>query len=102
MTASRFSKTSWRRWRLLARAAVFIPISAKDGDNMVNKSDKTPWYEGPTLLNYLETVPVVHKTVSDFFRFPVQYVIRPISSQFPDYRGYAGRVSGGIIRPAIR
>ncbi len=66
---------------------------------MVNKSDKTPWYEGPTLLNYLETVPVVHKTVSDFFRFPVQYVIRPISSQFPDYRGYAGRVSGGIIRP---
>lgn len=99
MTASRFSKTSWRRWRLLARAAVFIPISAKDGDNVVNKSDKTPWYEGPTLLNYLETVPVGHKTVSDFFRFPVQYVIRPISSQFPDYRGYAGRVSGGIIRP---
>ncbi len=78
---------------------VFIPISAKDGDNVVNKSDKTPWYEGPTLLNYLETVPVGHKTVSDFFRFPVQYVIRPISSQFPDYRGYAGRVSGGIIRP---
>lgn len=50
---------------------VFIPISAKDGDNVVNKSDKTPWYD----------------------------VIRPISSQFPDYRGYAGRVSGGIIRP---
>lgn len=44
---------------------VFIPISAKDGDNVVNKSDKTPWYEGPTLLNYLETVPVGHKTVSD-------------------------------------
>lgn len=78
---------------------VFIPISAKDGDNVVNKSDKTSWYEGPTLLNYLETVPVGHKTVSNFFRFPVQYVIRPISSQFPDYRGYAGRVSGGIIRP---
>lgn len=78
---------------------VFIPISAKDGDNVVNKSDKTTWYEGPTLLNYLETVPAGHKTVSDFFRFPVQYVIRPISSQFPDYRGYAGRVSGGIIRP---
>ena len=64
---------------------VFIPISAKDGDNVVNKSEKTPWYDGPTLLNYLETVPVGHKTVSDFFRFPVQYVIRPISSQFPDY-----------------
>ena len=64
---------------------VFIPISAKDGDNVVNKSEKTPWYDGPTLLNYLETVPVGHKTMSDFFRFPVQYVIRPISSQFPDY-----------------
>lgn len=50
---------------------VFIPISAKDGDNVVNKSDKTPWYD----------------------------VIRPISRQFPDYRGYAGRVSGGFIRP---
>ena len=64
---------------------VFIPISAKDGDNVVNKSEKTPWYDGPTLLNYLETVPVGHKTMSDFFRFPVQYVIRPISSLFPDY-----------------
>ena len=64
---------------------VFIPTSAKDGDNVVNKSEKTPWYDGPTLLNYLETVPVGHKTVRDFFRFPVQYVIRPISSQFPDY-----------------
>ena len=64
---------------------VFIPISAKDGDNVVNKSEKTPWYDGPTLLNYLETVPVGHKRVSDFFRFPVQYVIRPISSQFSDY-----------------
>jgi len=78
---------------------VFIPISAKDGDNVVNKSDRTPWYSGKALLDYLETVPVGHKTVSDFFRYPVQYVIRPISKDFPDYRGYAGRVSGGIIRP---
>lgn len=81
---------------------VFIPISAKDGDNVVNKSDRTPWYKGKALLDYLETVPVGHKTVSDFFRFPVQYVIRPISEKFPDYRGYAGRVSGGIIRPGDR
>lgn len=78
---------------------VFIPISAKDGDNVVNKSDKMPWYTGKTLLDYLETVPVGHKTVSDFFRYPVQYVIRPISDKFPDYRGYAGRVSGGVIKP---
>lgn len=82
--------------------AVFIPISAKDGDNVVNKSDRTPWYSGKALLDYLETVPVGHKTVSDFFRYPVQYVIRPISEKFPDYRGYAGCVGGGLIRPGDR
>lgn len=81
---------------------VFIPISAKDGDNVVNKSERTPWYSGKALLDYLETVPVGHKTVSDFFRYPVQYVIRPISEKFPDYRGYDGRVSGGLIRPGDR
>jgi sulfate adenylyltransferase subunit 1 len=81
---------------------VFIPISAKDGDNVVNKSERTPWYSGKALLDYLETVPVGHKTVSNFFRYPVQYVIRPISEKFPDYRGYAGRVSGGIIHPGDR
>jgi sulfate adenylyltransferase subunit 1 len=81
---------------------VFIPISAKDGDNVVNKSDRMPWYTGKALLDYLETVPVGHKTVSDFFRYPVQYVTRPISDKFPDYRGYAGRVSGGIIHPGDR
>ncbi|MGI6233060.1 MAG: sulfate adenylyltransferase subunit 1 [Prevotella sp.] len=84
------------------RNVVFIPISAKDGDNVVDKSDKMPWYTGRTLLDFLETVPVGHKSVSDFFRFPVQYVIRPISDKFPDYRGYAGRVSGGVIRPGDR
>ena len=70
------------------KKVVFIPISAKDGDNVVNKSERTPWYSGKALLDYLETVPVGHKTVSDFFRYPVQYVIRPISEKFPDYRGY--------------
>lgn len=84
------------------RNAVFIPISAKLGDNVVNKSEHTPWYTGQPLLEYLETVPVVHKQVSSFFRFPVQYVIRPISDRYPDYRGYAGRVSGGEIRPGDR
>lgn len=81
------------------RNVVFIPISAKDGDNVVNRSENMTWYTGKPLMEYLETVEIGHKTVSDNFRFPVQYVIRPISSKFPDYRGYAGRVSGGIIRP---
>ena len=82
----------------------FIPISAKNGDNVVNKSEKTPWYTGAPLLEFLETVPVsksasnVETDVQRAFRFPVQYVIRPISSRFPDFRGYAGRVASGVIR----
>lgn len=81
---------------------VFIPISAKDGDNVVNKSDRMPWYTGKPLLEYLETVPVAHKSISPEFRFPVQYVIRPISDQYRDFRGYAGRVSGGTIHVGDR
>lgn len=77
---------------------VFIPISARDGDNVVNHSDNMSWYKGPALLEYLETVPVEHKQVTENFRYPVQYVIRPISSKFPDFRGYAGRVAGGKIK----
>ena len=77
---------------------VFIPISARDGDNVVNHSDNMSWYKGPALLEYLETVPVEHKQVPEYFRYPVQYVIRPISSKFPDFRGYAGRVAGGKIK----
>lgn len=77
---------------------VFIPISARDGDNVVNHSDNMSWYKGPALLEYLETVPVEHKQVTEYFRYPVQYVIRPISSKFPDFRGYAGRVAGGKIK----
>ena len=82
----------------------FIPISAKDGDNVVNRSEHTPWYTGAPLLEFLETVPVsksasnVETDIQRAFRFPVQYVIRPISSRFPDFRGYAGRVASGIIR----
>lgn len=76
---------------------VFIPISALDGDNVVNKSDRMPWYTGKPLLEYLETVPINHKTGSKEFRFPVQYVIRPISDKWRDFRGYAGRVAGGTL-----
>ena len=81
----------------------FIPISAKDGDNVVNRSEHTPWYTGTPLLEYLETVPVnksasnVETDIQRAFRFPIQYVIRPISSRFPDFRGYAGRVASGAI-----
>ena len=86
----------------------FIPISAKDGDNVVNRSEHMPWYTGSPLLEFLETVPVnksasnVETDVQRAFRFPVQYVIRPISSRFPDFRGYAGRVASGIIRVGDR
>lgn len=86
----------------------FIPISAKEGDNVVNRSEHTPWYAGAPLLEFLETVPVrksasnVETEVQRAFRFPVQYVIRPISSRFPDFRGYAGRIASGVIRVGDR
>ena len=86
----------------------FIPISAKDGDNVVNRSEHTPWYDGAPLLEFLETVPVIKSAsnveteVQRAFRLPVQYVIRPISSRFPDFRGYAGRVASGSIHVGDR
>lgn len=76
---------------------IFIPISAKLGDNVVNMSSNMPWYDGKTLLDYLETVPV-KCSGTDRMRLPVQYVIRPISDKFPDFRGYAGRLTGGDIK----
>lgn len=86
----------------------FIPISAKEGDNVVNRSEHTPWYTGAPLLEYLETVPVIKSAsnvetdVQGAFRFPVQYVIRPISSKYPDFRGYAGRIASGAIHVGDR
>jgi len=74
----------------------FVPISALHGDNIVDRSSKMPWYEGETVLETLETIPVSYFE-SGAARFPVQYVIRPDQQKFPDYRGYAGRVSGGKI-----
>jgi sulfate adenylyltransferase subunit 1 len=76
----------------------FIPISAKYGHNVVTASDKMTWYSGQTLMDVLETTPVSHKISSKEVRMPVQYVIRPISDKFPDFRGYAGRMSGGILK----
>lgn len=75
----------------------FIPISAKLGDNVVNKSTNMPWYTGKALLDYLETVQLPEEA-QDRMRLPVQYVIRPISSKFPDFRGYAGRLAEGAIK----
>ena len=76
----------------------FIPISALKGDNVVERSDKTPWYEGPTLMYYLENVHISsdHNFIDS--RFPVQHVIRPYSDEFHDYRGYGGRVAGGSFK----
>ncbi|MEU5690512.1 GTP-binding protein [Actinosynnema sp. NPDC020468] len=77
---------------------VEIPVSALAGDNVVDRSANTPWYDGPTLLHHLETVPVDSDPHDAPFRFPVQYVIRPRTAEFPDYRGYAGQVAAGTVR----
>ena len=81
--------------KLDADDLTFIPISALHGDNVVDKSEETPWYDGPTLLHHLETVPVGSSRNLIDFRMPVQYVIRPNQ----DYRGYAGRIASGTISP---
>jgi sulfate adenylyltransferase subunit 1 len=83
---------------LNSRDFKFVPISALNGDNVVDASVNMPWYGDGTLLEVLETIPVDHDYNLDDGRFPVQYVIRPISTEFHDYRGYAGRVDGGIFK----
>ena len=77
----------------------YIPISALNGDNVVDRSEAMPWYGGPTLLDHLETVEVAASEDLEDGRFPVQYVIRPMRAEFHDYRGYAGTVAGGALRP---
>lgn len=77
----------------------FIPMSAKLGDNVVEQSSQTPWYNGPTLLHLLETIEISGDNNLDDGRFPVQYVVRPYKDEFHDYRGYAGRVASGIFKP---
>lgn len=77
----------------------FIPISALKGDNVVNRSDKMPWYEGATLLYTLENIHIGSDYNHIDCRFPVQTVIRPKSDEFHDYRGYAGRIAGGVFKP---
>lgn len=76
-----------------------IPISALQGDNVVTRSENMPWYSGPTLMHHLEHVHVASDRDLIDARFPVQYVIRPKSDEFHDYRGYAGQVAGGVLKP---
>lgn len=76
----------------------FIPISALHGDNVVHRSEKMTWYDGPTLIYLLETLHIASDENHIDCRFAVQTVIRPHSDKFHDFRGYAGRISGGIFR----
>ena len=76
-----------------------IPISALNGDNVVDKSEHMPWYQGPTFLYHLENVYVGGEENHVDARFPVQWVIRPMSDEWHDFRGYAGRVAGGVFKP---
>jgi len=77
----------------------YIPISALNGDNVVNHSDNMKWYRGASLLDTLETLHIGSDQNHIDARFPVQTIIRPHATEYHDYRGYAGRVAGGIFRP---
>jgi bifunctional enzyme CysN/CysC len=77
----------------------FIPVSALLGDNVVDRSDNMKWYDGSSLLHHLEEVHIASDRNLIDPRFPVQYVIRPFSNEFHDYRGYAGTVAGGTMKP---
>lgn len=83
---------------LSLKGVKFIPISAKDGDNVVDKSEKMAWYEGFALLEYLETVELGTAINHENGRFPVQLVLRPQVDELHDYRGYAGKVESGVFR----
>ncbi|GAA3224900.1 sulfate adenylyltransferase subunit CysN [Dactylosporangium siamense] len=85
--------------KLEAPDLTVIPISALHGDNLVSRSENMPWYEGPSLLHHLEHVHIASDRNLVDVRFPVQYVIRPQSTTVADYRGYAGQVASGIMKP---
>lgn len=84
--------------KLVIKDIQFIPISALNGDNVVNRSSNMPWYQGAPLLHTLETIYIGSDTNKVDARFPVQTVIRPQREGFIDYRGYAGRIASGIFR----
>ncbi|MBR7743560.1 sulfate adenylyltransferase subunit CysN [Phycicoccus sp. BSK3Z-2] len=76
-----------------------IPISALQGDNVVTRSENMPWYDGSSLLHHLENVHIAADRELRDVRFPVQYVVRPKSDEYHDYRGYAGQVASGVLKP---
>ena len=76
----------------------FIPISALNGDNVVDRSENMDWYDGSTLMHLLENIHIGSDHNHVDCRFPVQYVVRPQSAEYPDYRGYAGRIEGGVFK----
>ena len=84
--------------KLTAKDVRFVPISALNGDNIVNRSGKMSWHEGSTLLHILENIHIASDHNHIDCRFPVQNVIRPQKDEFHDYRGYAGRIAGGIFK----
>jgi len=85
--------------RLRVRDLSFIPISALNGDNVVDRSENMPWFDGSPLLSHLERLHVASDRNLTDVRFPVQYVIRPQQHEHRDYRGYAGTVASGVMRP---
>ncbi len=86
-------------WKLDVQDIQFIPVSALTGDNVVTRSANMPWYQGSPLLHHLETVHIASDRNLIDVRFPVQWVVRPQSGAHLDYRGYAGVVAGGILKP---
>ncbi len=84
--------------KLNLQKVTFVPISALNGDNIVDKSANTPWYQGPTLLDFLETVNISENSNLEIGRFPVQYIIRPQTTELHDYRGYAGKITSGVFK----
>ena len=85
--------------KLEAPDLTVVPVSALHGDNIVTRSARMPWYDGPALLHHLEHVHIASDRNLVDVRFPVQYVIRPQSTKYPDYRGYAGQVASGVLKP---
>jgi bifunctional enzyme CysN/CysC len=85
--------------KLTAPDLTVVPVSALNGDNIVTRSANMPWYEGPSLLHHLEHVHIASDRNLVDVRFPVQYVIRPQSTTVTDYRGYAGQVASGVLKP---